>query len=263
MTGKANHRNHDKLIIVDNKVAFTGGLNIGDDYSHLYSKYGFWNDLHFKLEGEIVSEMNKKFILDWFDNTKEKLESPKTQEEKGKNIGLLMDFPYLEEKTFFDKLINLINNSSESVKLITPYLVVPNEIMNALINAVNRGVNINIIITGKADKKTAYIAAKYYSEKLSSYGIKVMKTENFFMHSKAYIIDGKYSLFGTSNIDYRALFHHYETNFITDEKEISNQLTDYFNEVAKRSYLVEKKSINWNLFDVLVWWVVKITSPMM
>jgi cardiolipin synthase len=141
-----------------------------------------------------------------------------------------------------DKLIQEINNAEESVKLITPYLIVTNELMNALISAASRGVVINIITTGRADKKTAYTAATYYAEKLNSYGIKVMRTDNFFMHAKAYMIDDHTTIIGTSNIDYRALFLHYETNIVVTNKKFTSEMLNYFDDLAKRTYLVTNKS---------------------
>jgi cardiolipin synthase len=159
-------------------------------------------------------------------------------------MTMILDFPYKAEKNFLDKLVEKIEQAEESIRFLTPYLVLPNEVTNALIDAATRGVIVNIIITGKADKRIAYRAATRYAEKLSSYGIKVLRTDNFFMHAKVYIFDDKKVMFGTSNLDYRALFHHYETNFESKDKELVKDLISHFNDVAKRSYLLENKSLN-------------------
>jgi cardiolipin synthase len=111
-----------------------------------------------------------------------------------------------------------------------------------LIDAAARGVIVNIIITGKPDKKSAYIAAKYYADKLSTYGIKVMRTDNFFMHAKAYMFDDKLTIIGTSNLDYRSLFLHYESNLIIEDENFTEEMLQYFDEVVEKSFLLVDKS---------------------
>ena len=265
ITGVSNHRNHDKIIVVDNKVAFIGGINIGDDYSHMYEKYGLWNDLHFKIKGKLVDQLNRKFILNWYMVTNERLDTPafRSNLKSLDKTKLILDFPYSANKNFLNDLITSINNAKHSIKLITPYLILPHNLHQALVEASSKGIIVNIIITGKADKKTAYIAGQYYAERLTSYGIKVMRTDGFFMHSKAYIIDDNITIIGTSNLDYRAIYHHFETNIATTSKKLNSELNDYFDNLARHSYLIENKSTDWNIFKVFVWWIVKFTSPMM
>jgi cardiolipin synthase len=157
---------------------------------------------------------------------------------------MLLDIPFLEEKTFMNRLIKEIDGAKETIKIFSPYLIIPNELNNAILRANLRGVIVIIITTGKADKRSAYIAAKYYAEKLSTYGVKILRTDNFFLHSKATIIDDEKLIIGTSNLDYRALFHHYETNFVLENKNTIKEMSSIFDNLAKRSYLLDEKSTN-------------------
>lgn len=266
--GYANYRNHNKFIIVDNNVAWMGGLNIGDDYGHLYSKYGTWNDVQFRSEGSVVNEMKKQFMIDWFRATEENItEEFSNLKPHTHHIGLttqmVVDGPHLEKTTFLNNLIKLIDESKKTIRLISPYMVLPYNLERALVKAHERGVNVEIITTGRADKKTAYFVGKFYVERLRGFGIKVYRTEEIFNHAKMYMFDDELSIIGTSNLDYRAIYLHWETNFLNQSVEFNTKLNNYFERTLKNSYLETTTFADWSIFKKGLYLLAKLFSPML
>ena len=238
-SGYINQRSHNKIVIIDNKIAYFGGLNIGDDYAHLYPKFGYWYDVHFRVKGELILDIKKQFNLEWFKITKERNSLAKITQEFNKgqlqignnlkseektNILALMDGYHSDKTTFLSKILNLIKESRYEIMIVTPYLIIPKELFIELKKAANRGVKIDVITTGVSDKKTAYVASEYYSDSLIRVGINVWRTNGFFLHAKYYIFDDNKILFGTSNIDYRSIYLHFEYNFVFEDKNFVKRM---------------------------------------
>ncbi len=263
-TGYSNLRSHNKIVIVDKKIGYFGGFNIGDDYSSAYSKYGYWYDVHFRSTNELVLEdLYKQYELDWFRITKKKSTNlptykNKISDQEKSNFISMLDGYYSDEPMFLNSLIDKVNAAKSQIKMVSPYLIIPDSLLEALINASKRQVKIEIITTGRADKKSAYYASRYYSDKLTNHGIKVYRTNNFFLHAKYYVIDEKTNIFGTSNIDSRSFYLHYEYNFIFESTPFANKIIDQsWNDLIKMSTLLgyEKK--------VLPNWIIRLISQVL
>ena len=243
--GNSNLRSHNKIIVIDSKCGYFGGFNIGDDYLSLYSKYGFWYDIHFKtMNLEFINDLKAQFILDWYKATNIKeLNEIKKLDLKGTETNKITyqafsDGYNFEEPKFLNKFISLIQNSSKSLKFVSPYLILPQSILKELINASQRGVKIEIITTGRADKKSAYYSSRYYLNLLSKNNIKIYRTNNFFLHAKYYIFDDKITMVGTSNLDSRSIYLHYEYNFVIWDQKIADKLIlNSWNELLSLSTL--------------------------
>ncbi len=268
--GALNWRNHNKFLIIDNKVAYFGGLNIGDDYASLYAKYGIWFDLQFKVQGPIVDQINKQFIIEWKKATHKDISDDATMNIKHlKNanwedpIQLFNDGPQYNETTFLNNLISLIKNSKKSISIITPYVIIPNKLELALEDAINRGVEIRLITIGRADKKIAYNIGKLYVERLVERGVKVFRMENAFIHSRIFVFDDKLSIVGTSNLDYRAIYLHFETNFLVESISFNDKLTKIFNSYIENCYIENIQESNWGFFKIFCWKIAKILSPIL
>ena len=267
-TGFSNNRNHNKLALIDGKVAYFGGMNIGDEYVNLTTKYGYWEDLHFRATGLLVNTINKQFILEWFRTTGEDLSNIiKTDQAKpvtnNSKTTMLMDGPHYDQTTFKTTLIERINNATESIKIQTPYTTIPFQIEEALSNAVNRGVVVDLITTGLADKKLAFNNGRYYTERLNDIGVNVFRTKDVFMHSKSYVFDGSEAIIGTSNLDFRSIYQHSETNFIVECKTLLAQLDDNFNRTLSISYKDIKSSNQRSMFRSIGWLWHKFISPIL
>lgn len=252
--GHLNHRAHNKFIIIDNKKSYFGGMNLGDDYSNMYSKYGVWFDLQISFIGELTNEFNNHFIAQWKHWTGEDLEKYEPYSfERNTLIQFSPDGPNFNESTFLNYFIKLIDNAKKEIKIVTPYIVMPKIIYKAFLRAKKRGVNIELITAGRADKKTAYEIGKIYIRDLINIGIKVYRVENIFIHSKFYLFDEDITLTGTTNIDYRAIYLHFESNLLIKDEKLNKELFNLFE--LYKSHSIKQNSNEYNSF------LYKIKSP--
>ncbi len=265
--GYSNFRNHNKFVIIDNELVLFGGMNIGDDYAGLYGKYGTWYDLQFLLKGEVVKKIEDYYVNQWnlFTNNNGKINTNYSYKEmKGEsNISksqIFFDGPDFNDTHFLNNFLNLINNSKNKIMIVSPYLILPKSILDAFSSAIHRGVEIEIITIGIPDKKSAYFIGGVFIEDLIRRGVKVYKTNKIFTHSKFFLFDEDEILFGTTNLDYRAMFLHFETNIIVKDNSFNNELSKVFYKYKNNSYQVISKQ-NTLLFK-LKYFLLKIISPM-
>ena len=265
--GFSNFRAHNKFVIIDNEIAYFGGMNIGDDYANLYGKYGTWFDLQLRAKGELVHEFNKHFVIQWnLFNNKNKIDFKydyKTINYHEKiNVQFFTDGPEFEEPQFILNFINLINQTNKTIKIVTPYIVLPKKIILELEKAVRRGIVVEIITSGRADKKSAYKIGEYFVSELIFKGIKIYRTNNIFIHSKFFLFDDEISIFGTTNLDFRALYIHFESNILIQSVEKNSQLDEIFNNYKKNSYLENSKHNIKNPITKFKYLIIKLFSPM-
>ncbi len=263
--GFANYRSHNKFVIIDNKITYFGGMNIGDDYSSLYPKYGTWFDLQVRVKGEMVNELNNHFIEQWNMFTKNQishLENRKISFDEKTIVQFVDDGPYYEKTYFLNNLISLIKNSKEKIRFVSAYLILPNILIQELEKAVQRGVDVQIITAGRADKKSAYFVGKYFVSDLVSKGIKVFRMNNIFIHSKFYLFDNEMIITGTSNLDYRAIYMHFESNLLIQSEVKMIELERIFEEYKQNSHL-QKAHFNPNkIIGKIRYAFIKLISPM-
>lgn len=243
--GHLNFRAHNKFVIIDNEIVYFGGMNLGDDYANLYGKYGAWLDLQIAFRGEIVNEMNNHFINQWYFWTGEKLEICKPIEFKREtNIQFIPDGPNFKESTFLNYFLKLIKNSKKQIRIVTPYVVFPTEIFDEFRKAKKRGIEIEIITAGRADKKTAYEIGKVHLRRLLNMGIKIYRMDNMFIHSKFFLFDDNNLITGTTNLDYRAIFLHFESNLFIHDEKLYKSLEDVFNLYIEHAEKIEISQYN-------------------
>ena len=211
-----NHRDHRKILVIDGKVAFSGGINIADEYINITSKYGHWKDNAFKVSGDSVWNYTVMFLTMWNsyrnedgDFTKFKADFSSKTRENGYVIPYA-ETPLDEEVTGEDTYLNIINQANDYVYIFTPYLIVDTDILNSLTLAAKRGVDVRIVIPGIPDKKIVYTLTESYVEPLVKNGVKVYKYTPGFIHAKVFVSDDKIATVGTINMDYRSLYLHFE-----------------------------------------------------
>lgn len=236
-----NNRLHKKIIIIDNYVVHSGGLNISDEYSSFSRHYGYWADLNFSLKGEIINDYISSFLYDWYKKTGVKLDKNKyllkeykeADEKHNSKVLLFEDGPNVKFNLLEHQLISWINQSKKSIKISTPYFV-PNEvIIRCLIFALERNVEVTIFIPGKPDKKIVYSATKCFLEILQLKGAKIVILNDIFLHTKAGIFDDEFAYIGTNNIDMRSLYSNFESiNIITGDEPIK-KLNEIFEDYKK------------------------------
>ena len=210
-----NYRDHRKILVIDGRVGFTGGVNLADEYINRVEKYGRWKDAAIMLEGEGVRSMTALFLQMWCILQQPEFEQFLTQ--PGAAVpqanGFVIpygDCPLDGERVGEMVYIDLLNRAQRTVHIITPYLILDGELETALRFAAERGVDVHLILPGKPDKWFAYALAKTHYKALLSSGVKISEWEPGFTHAKVMVMDGAEAVVGTINLDYRSLYHHFE-----------------------------------------------------
>lgn len=214
-----NHRDHRKITVIDGKVGFTGGYNLADAYFGREEPYGKWKDTGLRLEGEAVKSLTATFLELWNVNTREDEDFGRWLDvcHSVKASGFVQPFgddPLGQERLAKNVYMNLIARSQKSLWFITPYLIIPDDMCSALRLAAKRGVDVRIITPGIPDKKTVYAVTRSYYAGLAAQGVRIFEYTPGFCHAKQCICDGEIALVGTSNLDYRSLYHHFENDVL-------------------------------------------------
>lgn len=214
-----NHRDHRKIMVIDGKVGFTGGFNLADEYFDRTHPYGKWKDTGIRLEGEAVRSLTATFLELWSVQTREKEDFTRYMDilhsipARG-FVQPFADDPLDEERVAENVYLNLINQAAKTLYFITPYLIITDEMNRALGLAAMRGVDVRIITPGIPDKKTVFAVTRSYYTGLARQGVRIYEYTPGFCHAKQCICDGKIVSIGTSNLDYRSLYHHFENNVL-------------------------------------------------
>ncbi len=213
-----NFRNHRKLTVIDGKMVFTGGPNIGDEYINIYKKYGHWKDAGIKIVGESVLSYIVNFIRMWnICNEHKKLEYTDFiyNNKKENNIRKGYIFPYFDgpdnDRNPSEKIyIQLINTAKDYLYITTPYLILSSEIVTALVNSAISGVDIRIITPYIPDKALVHLATRSFYQVLLEAGVKIYEYKPGFIHSKIFVTDDLLATVGSVNLDFRGMYFHYE-----------------------------------------------------
>ncbi|WP_242620547.1 cardiolipin synthase [Senegalia massiliensis] len=227
-----NYRNHRKIVIIDGNIAFTGGINIGDEYLGKSKKFGFWRDTHIKIEGEAVYALQNIFLNDWYFCTKENLEDlkyfPKLKYYGEQLIQISSSGPDTEWESIMQSYFSLITYANDRVWITTPYLI-PNESMNvALRTAALSGIDVRIIIPDIADHIVAFWGSRSYVSELLKAGVKIYRYQKGFVHAKTLLVDDMVASVGTANLDNRSFHINFEVNAFVYDKDIANRLEKDF-----------------------------------
>lgn len=266
-----NYRNHRKIVVIDGKVAFTGGINIGDEYVHMDSYYGFWRDTHIVLEGRAVKQLHLIFIKDWYHTTNELLLQEKYLLEyaisnKDSAVQIVADGPDNSLEIIHHTFFKMINEAKQRVWIVTPYLILDTRLIMALKVAALSGVDVRIIVPGKHDKgkKIIYKATESYFSELLEVGVKIYRYSDRFIHSKVLIIDDDVASIGTVNFDYRSFNLHFEdTVILYFDSSIQKLIQDYEDDLSISTEIEWDTWKHRNIFQKAIESLVKIFSPLL
>ena len=210
-----NYRDHRKITVIDGKTAFTGGVNLADEYINRFEKYGHWKDTGLMLRGPAASGFTVMFLQLWNmeRQTPDYHSFLREPVEKSDSAGFVI--PYADSPLDNDRVgeqvyLDLLNRAQRYVHIMTPYLILDAQMENALCYAAQRGVDVRIILPGIPDKKSAYCLAKTHFAALNEAGVKLYTYTPGFVHAKSFVADGTEAVVGTINLDYRSLYHHFE-----------------------------------------------------
>lgn len=264
-----NHRDHRKITVIDGKVGFTGGYNLADEYFDLVRTYGHWKDTGIRLEGEAVRSLTAIFLELWYVQTGEK-ESADSYMNTGCSVaaeGFVQPFgdnPLEDERIAENVYRNLINQANHSFYIMTPYLIITDEMIHALGLAAKRGVDVRIITPGIPDKKTVYGVTRSYYAHLACQGVRIYEYTPGFCHAKQCICDGKLATVGTSNLDYRSLYHHFENNVLLYGCEAVKAIAEDFDNLFPRCREVTENYAHGRRPMLRTWqYILRLFAPLM
>lgn len=239
---KMNFRNHRKIIVIDHKVAFTGGLNIGDEYLGK-GPLGYWRDTHVKLEGEAVAELHKIFLHDWCFRTGENpheiyetLHCPNDNDVSEKDYSLLPTVPLQVVAsgvnnawhTISQGYFSMITKAETRIWITTPYLVPGTSLMTALKNAALGGVDVRIIVPSQKDHFLVFWGSRSNFSPLLLAGVKIFLYQKGFMHAKSLVMDNNVCSVGTCNMDVRSLEINFENQLFIYDKNLAEEFIEQF-----------------------------------
>ena len=237
----ANNRDHRKIIIVDDEIAFTGGVNLSDEYTHEKECFGYWKDSGLSLKGEIVPDFSDIFIDMWNSISGKKitlLHEEKTKKRKtGYDVAIFTSTPKNKSKERIAKniYINTINSAKKSLYISTPYLVCDAEVLNSLALAAGRGVKVVLVAPKISDKPLVCKFGRATYKYLIDSGVEIYEFTPGIIHGKNLVKDGQVSISGTINFDYRSFDIDYECAVWTNSKSFSRSLMHDFREIIKKS----------------------------
>lgn len=239
---RMNFRNHRKLAIIDGKIGYVGGFNIGDEYLGKNPRFGYWRDTHLRIVGNAVHAIQTRFILDWNQAShrhnihySDSLFPPlNSTGEVG--IQIVTSGPDSEWEQIKNGYIKMISSAKQAVWIQTPYFIPDASLLDALRIASLSGIDVRIMIPNKPDHMFVYWATYSYIGEMIKAGAKIYIYDNGFIHAKTIIVDNEISSVGTANIDVRSFRLNFEVNAFIYNHDIAHKLTQSFEEDMKLSW---------------------------
>ncbi len=232
---RINFRNHRKIVVIDNKIGYVGGFNIGKEYIGLDDKFGYWRDTHLRIQGSGILGLHLRFLLDWNYAAQENLFGQRKYFEKvypGEKDNCLMQIissgPDTARQMIHDNYLRLITKAKERIYIQSPYFIPDESVMDALMIAVHSGVEVNIMIPCKPDHPFVYWATYSYIGDLVMAGANCYTYDNGFMHAKGIIVDGKVFCYGTANMDIRSFALNFEVNAVVYNEVKAKEMEERF-----------------------------------
>lgn len=267
-----NNRSHRKITVIDGKIGYTGGVNIADEYINEKSRFGHWKDVGVRLEGAGVYEMTKLFLIDFGVNVKKLPENPALDvlypqsETVGK--GYVIPFgdgpaPIYRRRVAQSLIVDMLSNAKQYAYIMTPYLIIDNDMCLAIENAAIKGVDVRIIVPHIPDKKIVFEMTKTFYQRLMKAGVKIYEYEAGFVHAKCYLVDGEIAMIGTVNLDYRSLVHHFENGVWMYETECLSDIKKDMESTMERSIFIKSEAVKTNLLQRCVRALVRIFAPLL
>ena len=247
LTSRVNYRNHRKILIVDGKIGFTGGINVADRYIQGKPKIGPWRDTHLEIIGDAVATLQVVFAADWYFVINENLVGekyfPALTEANGTPVQISASGPDSDWENIEQAYLAAILSARKYVYLTSPYLMPPQTLVSALKTAALSGVDVRIIIPEKSDAITPKWCSFSYVEQFLEAGIKIYFYQSGFIHSKTLMIDDIFSTIGTTNLDFRSLETNFEINAFIYERKFTRLMLKYFIADLRNSH--EVKLVDW------------------
>ncbi len=265
-----NYRDHRKILIIDGKVAFNGGVNLADEYINRVERFGHWKDTALMMKGPAARSFALMFLQMW--NISE--EEPEYEkwlayggEEDLPSDGYVMpygDCPLDDDKVGEAVYMDILNRATDYVHIMTPYLILDDELRSSLIFAARRGVDVKLILPGIPDKKMAFSLAKTHYKNLTDAGVRIYEYTPGFVHAKVFVSDDIRAVVGTINLDYRSLYHHFEcATYLYQTSCIEDIEKDYQETLAKCRQVTPETIKNETIGYKITGQLAKFIAPLM
>lgn len=275
------HRDHRKIVVIDGKIAYTGGMNVADYYINGTEVVGEWRDMHCRIEGDEVNTLQKIFLRMWNKVTGQNVYGakyyrgyhgadyitglkPDTCCTAGKKmVGIINREPRVTNKIIRKFYTDAINEAKDSIKLVNPYLTLNNTLKRALRNAVKRGVKVEIMVSAHSDIPLTPDCVFYNVHNLMQHGVDVWIYKKGFHHTKIIMVDGRFCTVGSANLNARSLNFDYEENAVIIDPCTTKELNDMFERDKAESFkLTEETWDEWRTpWQKFVGWFASLLTP--
>ncbi len=239
-------RNHRKIVVIDGEVAYTGGMNVADYYIVGTEQVGEWRDMHCRIEGPAVNELQQIFLRMWKRVTKETITDAKYFQGKpagNKMVGIANREPHTSNEIMRRFYVHALDAAQDSIKLVNPYFAPTSSVIKALKRCAERGVKMDILMSSKYDIPLMPDVVIYNMKKLAKRGARIWRYRPGFHHSKIMMVDGKFCTVGSTNLDARSLRYDYEINAIIIDPETTHQLEERFMQDTQKCDLMTEESL--------------------
>ena len=266
-----NNRDHRKICVVDGKVAFTGGVNLADEYINKKVRFGHWKDTAIKIEGDAVQSFTMMFLQMWNITERQPEDYAKYLTEKqpgfSRKDGYIIpygDSPFDHENVGEEVYFHILNHAKKYVHIMTPYLILDNEMLTTFIRAAKSGIEVIIIMPHIPDKWYAFAVAKTYYKELIEGGVQIYEYTPGFVHAKVFVSDDDTATVGSINLDFRSLYLHFENGvFIYDNPEVQKVEEDFQNTLAKCHKVTVTEVRNRGVLMKVAGQVLRLVAPLM
>lgn len=241
-----NNRDHRKIVVVDGKCAFTGGINLADEYTNEKEIFGYWKDCAVRVEGSSVRSFTAMFLQMWNAEVKpmpdrygEYIEATSLVDSATVQAGCFVipygDGPYSKDNLAENVYMHILQTAVNYVHIMTPYLILDHELLMALLFAAKRGVEVSIILPHIPDKKIPFSIARSYYTELIQGGVQIYEFTEGFVHAKVMTADDKMAVVGSINFDYRSLYLHFEDGVYFYKHPVINEIEKDYQHTIHRS----------------------------
>ncbi|WP_400072991.1 cardiolipin synthase [Zobellia russellii] len=240
-TGKLNYRDHRKIIVIDGKVGYVGGINLAQRYDNSYKNPRYWRDTHLRLQGGAVGSLQSSFLLNWnfasnneVDIEKSFFPQNKPETEKPVAVQIAASGPDTDWANIMEAIFCAISSAKERIYITSPYFMPNDAILTALTTAARSGLDVRVMVPYESDSWAAQYAGDSYIEHCLESGIRIYRYCKGFIHAKTMVIDNQFSTVGTANLDYRSFSINFEINAMIYNQEINRQLaTNFFDDLEE------------------------------
>jgi len=270
LTVAYNNRDHRKILVIDGQVAYTGGINLADEYINHVERFGYWKDSGIRLDGPGVKALTRLFLMTWYINRGEisDFDQYHLENQPCSSQGLCIPYgsgPKPIFRTQVGKKVyqSLINQATDSVYITTPYLIIDYDLTESIKNAAMRGVDVRIVTPFIPDKKLIQLITRGAYSDLLSAGVRIFEYSPGFIHSKQILVDKDFAAVGTINLDYRSLLHHYENAVLLYKTASITEIQKDFEEIFSVSQEIFPHTIKNSWYQKLIKEIAQLFAPIL